>query len=76
MNQTYSKDLDTIIRVESDGYDEDLDDQIEYAAALVRTGLVNTTGSYQRFVAAVASGHPEELHAAILAGYTTAKEAP
>jgi len=56
--------LDLIIKAETEGLD-DIEETAEFAAALVTTGLVNSTGSNQRFVAAFAEDFPEEFEAAL-----------
>jgi hypothetical protein len=42
--------IDLIIKAETEGLDTE-EEFIEYVQALVSTGLVNSTGSNQRFVA-------------------------
>ena len=55
--------VDLIVRSETVGLDED--ETIELAALLAVTGLVNTTGSNQRFVANVAYMWPVEYTDAV-----------
>lgn len=44
--------LDLIIKLDTEGPDDEVE-AIEMAEALVATGLVNSTGTYQRFVQSV-----------------------
>jgi predicted trehalose synthase len=66
---TYTSDLDIILGAETAEELDTLEGVIEYAAALVRTGLVNSTGSAQRYVEQVNSQYPEQLRREILKGY-------
>ena len=56
--------IDLIIKAECEGLDS-LEEAIEYAVVLITTGLVNSTGSNQRYVAAIAEDYPDELAAAL-----------
>lgn len=51
--------LDLIIKSETTGLDTE-QEVIELAHGLIDSGLVNSTGSYQRFVRDVAETFPEE----------------
>lgn len=56
--------LDLIIKAETEGLDT-IEEAADYAVALVITGLVNSTGSNQRFVAAFVEDHLDEFKAAL-----------
>jgi hypothetical protein len=55
-----------IVDAETNGLDDEYA-AADYAAALVATGLVNSTGSAQRFVGAFADDHPDLFADAIAA---------
>jgi hypothetical protein len=56
--------LDLIIKSETDGLDT-LDEVIALAVGLVNSGLVNSTGSYGRYVDSVVDAYPDEFDAAL-----------
>ena len=58
--------LDLIIKSETEGLDT-LEEAIALVAFLITTGLVNSTGSYQRYCASVRDQYPDELSLSVKA---------
>lgn len=56
--------LDLIVKAETTGLDS-VEEAVALAAALVSTGLVNSTGANQRFVDAMWDSFPDELAEAL-----------